>query len=69
MGGLPKQVLGNWIGGEKVRVWFGEPIDLSKFYEKGDRLRTHKEIADFLMEKIKLLAEQDRQNRLPKQND
>ena len=61
---LPKQILGNWRGGEKIRIHFGEPIDLTKFYEKSDRLRTHKEIADFLMEKIKELAEQDRQNRL-----
>ena len=61
MGDLPKQILGNWTGGEKVRVWFGEPIDLSKFYEKGDRLRTHKEIADFLMTKIGELSEQDKE--------
>lgn len=57
---LPKQVLGNWTGGEKVRIWFGEPIDLSEFYEKGDRLRTHKEIADFLMTKIGDLAKKDK---------
>jgi 1-acyl-sn-glycerol-3-phosphate acyltransferase len=58
---LPKQILGNWNGGEKVRIWFGEPVDLSAFYEKGDRLRTHKEIADFLMLKIGELANQDRE--------
>lgn len=57
---LPKQILGNWTGGEKVRIWFGDPIDLSEFYEKTDRLRTHKEIADFLMEKIGDLAEKDK---------
>ncbi len=57
---LPKQVLGNWRGGEKVRIWFGSPVDLSAFYEKGDRLRTHKEIADFLMTKIGELAELDK---------
>jgi 1-acyl-sn-glycerol-3-phosphate acyltransferase len=57
---LPKQVLGNWFGGEKIRIWFGEPLDLSEFYQKPDRLRTHKEIADFLMRKIGDLAEQDR---------
>jgi 1-acyl-sn-glycerol-3-phosphate acyltransferase len=57
---LPKQVLGNWTGGEKVRIHFGEPIDLSEFYAKSDRIRTHKEIADFLMTKIGELAEQDR---------
>lgn len=57
---LPKQVLGNWTGGEKVRIWFGEPVDLSDFYAKSDRLRTHKEIADFLMTKIAELGEKDR---------
>jgi 1-acyl-sn-glycerol-3-phosphate acyltransferase len=57
---LPKQVLGNWTGGEKVRVWFGEPVELSGFYDKGDRVRTHKEIADFLMTKIGELGEQDK---------
>lgn len=58
---LAKQVLGNWTGGEKVRIWFGEPIDFSEFYEKGDRLRTHKEIADFTMVKIGELGEKDRE--------
>lgn len=58
---LPKQVLGNWTGGEKVRIWFGEPVDLSSFYQKADRLRTHKEIADFLMTKIAELGERDRE--------
>ena len=57
---LPKQILGNWTGGEKVRIWFGEAIDLSEFYEKSDRLRTHKEIGDFLMSKIAELGEKDR---------
>ncbi|HTK37554.1 MAG TPA: lysophospholipid acyltransferase family protein, partial [Pyrinomonadaceae bacterium] len=60
---LPKQILGNWRGGEKIRIWFGEPIDLSEFYAKGDRLRTHKEIADFLMKKIGELGEKDRSGR------
>lgn len=58
---LPKQILGNWTGGEKVRIWFGEPVDLSQFYEKSDRLRTHKEIGDFLMTKIAELGEKDRE--------
>jgi 1-acyl-sn-glycerol-3-phosphate acyltransferase len=56
---LPKQILGNWRGGERVRIWFGEPIDLSEFYSKPDRLRTHKQIADHLMEKIADLGRQD----------
>ncbi len=57
---LPKQILGNWNGGEKVLIWFGKPVDLAEFYEKGDRIRTHKEIADHLMSKIAELGEQDR---------
>jgi 1-acyl-sn-glycerol-3-phosphate acyltransferase len=58
---LPKQIMGNWTGGEKVRIWFGEPIDLSEFRGKRDSLRTHKEIADFLMTKIAELGEKDRE--------
>jgi len=58
---LPKQIMGNWRGGEKVRIWFGEPIDLSEYYDRGDRIRTHKEIADHLMSQISELAESDRE--------
>ncbi len=57
---LPKQVLGNWTGGEKVRIWFGEQIDFKDFFAKSDRLRTHKEIGDFIMLKIAELGEKDR---------
>lgn len=57
---LPKQILGNWTSGEKVRIWFGEQIDLRAFHGKRDALRTHKEIADFLMTKIGELGEKDR---------
>ena len=57
---LPKQILGNWRGGEQVRIHFGEPIDLSAFYEKRDSMRAHKEISDFLMTKIAALAERDK---------
>lgn len=56
---LPRQILGNWTGGEKVRLWFGEPIDLDQLYAKRNALRTHKLIADFLMEKIGELAKKD----------
>jgi len=58
---LPKQIMGNWTGGEKIRMYFGAPVDLSDFYEKRDALRTHKEIADFLMVKIAELAEKDKE--------
>lgn len=57
---LPKQILGNWTGGDKVRLHFGKPVDLSEFYDKRDSIRTHKEIADHLMSKIAELAENDR---------
>lgn len=58
---LPRQILGNWTGGDKIRIWFGEPIDLSEYYSKRDSIRTHKEIADHLMDRIARLAESDRQ--------
>ncbi len=58
---LPRQILGNWKGGEKVRIWFGEQIDLTQFMGKRDSLRTHKEIADFIMEKIGELGDRDRE--------
>ena len=58
---LPRQILGNWTGGDKVRIWFGEPVDLSEFYERRDSIRTHKEIGDHLMTKIAELGEKDRE--------
>ncbi|HEX8499501.1 MAG TPA: lysophospholipid acyltransferase family protein [Pyrinomonadaceae bacterium] len=57
---LPKQVMGNWRGGEPVRVHFGPALDFSDFYERRDSVRTYKEIADFVMSKIAELGEQDR---------
>ncbi len=57
---LPKQVLGNWTGGEKVRIWFGDPMTFDEFYEKRDSVRTHKEISDLLMSRIAELGEEDR---------
>lgn len=57
---LLKQVLGNWRGGEPVRVHFGPAIDFSEFYERRDSVRTYKEISDFCMSKIAELGEQDR---------
>jgi 1-acyl-sn-glycerol-3-phosphate acyltransferase len=57
---LKRQVLGNWRGGEKVRVRFGPALDLSEFYERRDSARTYMEIAGFVMSKIAELGEQDR---------
>jgi 1-acyl-sn-glycerol-3-phosphate acyltransferase len=57
---LKRQVLGNWRGGEKVRVRFGPALDLSEFYERRDSARTYVEIASVVMSKIAELGEQDR---------
>lgn len=57
---LPKQIIGNWTGGEEIRIWFGAELDLSEFYSKRDSIRTHKEIADRLMDEIARLGDKDR---------
>lgn len=58
---LPRQVLGNWFGGDKIRIHFGPQIDLSEFMTKKDHMRTYKEIGEFLMSKIADLGEHDRE--------
>ncbi len=58
---LPKQVLGNWTGGEKIRIHFGPQIDFSEFLQKRDHVRTHLEIAQHVMRKIAELGERDRE--------
>ena len=57
---LAKQVLGNWFGGDKIRIHFGPQIDLSEFMTKKDHVRTYKAIAEFVMSKIAELGETDR---------
>jgi len=57
---LTKQVLGNWFGGDKIRIHFGPPLDMSEFIAKKDHVRTYKEIGEFVMSKIAELGEQDR---------
>ncbi|MEP6636754.1 MAG: hypothetical protein ABJB97_08500, partial [Acidobacteriota bacterium] len=57
---LPRQVLGNWTGGEKIRIHFGPQIDFSSFLAQKDHMRTYKEIGDEVMKKISALGEQDR---------
>ena len=58
---LPKQILGNWTGGEKVRIWFGSEIEFGSLLEERNSLRSHKKIADFLMERVAKLGEKDRE--------
>ena len=57
---LPRQVLGNWTGGEKIRIHFGAPIDFKQQFSKKDHMRVYKEISELVMEKIADLGEQDR---------
>jgi hypothetical protein len=57
---LPRQVMRNWNREEVIRIHFGPLLDVSEHLNKPDRLRTHKEIADTVMQKIAQLADQDR---------
>src|SRR4030095_14211377 len=57
---LPRQIARNWNREEVIRIHFGEMLYLSAYMEKPDRLRTHKEIADFVISKIAELGEGDR---------
>ncbi len=57
---LPRQVIGNWTGGGPIRIRFGPQLDLTAFLEKKDHVRTYKEIAERVMQKIAELGEEDR---------
>ncbi len=57
---LLNQVLGNWAGGELIRVHFGAQVNLSEYLSRKDHIRTYKEISEFVMQKIAELGEQDR---------
>ena len=57
---LPTQVLGNWRGGEKIRIHFGPQLDLADYLSRKDQARTYLEISRFVMSKIAELGEQDR---------
>lgn len=56
---LPRQVLGNWTGGPRIRLHFGKQIDFQQYLEKKDHMRTYKEISEFVMSKIAELGLQD----------
>ncbi len=57
---LLNQVLGNWAGGEPIRIHFGAQIDFKEYLSKKDHVRTYKEIAERVMQKIAELGEADR---------
>lgn len=57
---LPRQVLGNWTRGPKIRIHFGARIAFTDYASKKDHMRTYKEISEVVMRKIADLGEQDR---------
>ena len=65
---LPKQVLGNWRGGPKIRIHFGACLDLSEFHAMKNHVRTYKAIGDYVMGQVGRLAEQDRAIYAPETN-
>ncbi len=58
---LPNQVMGNWTGGEKIRIHFGPQMDLAEYLSRRDSARTYVEISRHVMSKIAELGEIDRQ--------
>jgi 1-acyl-sn-glycerol-3-phosphate acyltransferase len=59
-----KQVRINFDGtGEPVIMVVGEPLDLSSFHAKPNRLRTQKETADFVLQEIAKLGQIERDYR------
>ena len=56
---LPQQVLRNWTGGENIRIHFGQKLELRRFLEMKDHVRTYKEIGEYVMSEIAGLAETD----------
>ena len=57
---LRRQVLGNWHGGEPIRIHFGPVLDLSEYLTRRDHMRTYKEIGEHVMSAIAALGETDR---------
>jgi 1-acyl-sn-glycerol-3-phosphate acyltransferase len=53
-------IAGNFRGTKQVVAVFGEPIDLSPFKSMGNRLASHKRIADALLKIIYGLADEER---------
>jgi 1-acyl-sn-glycerol-3-phosphate acyltransferase len=53
-------VAGNFRGTKRVVAVFGEPIDLTPFKAWGNRLASHKRIADALLRRIYELGEEER---------
>lgn len=53
-------IRGNLLGKKRVVAVFGEPYDLQPFRKMGNRVSSHKRIADALLERIYQLGEEER---------
>jgi 1-acyl-sn-glycerol-3-phosphate acyltransferase len=53
-------IAGNFTGARRVVAVFGEPMDLSAFKSLGNRLSSHKRIADALLKRIYELGQEER---------
>jgi len=58
------QIMRNFVkDSEPIVVIFGKPLDLGTLYEKPAKLRTYKEVSDYILEEIKKLGETERHYR------
>ncbi|MGQ0765782.1 MAG: lysophospholipid acyltransferase family protein [Gemmatimonadota bacterium] len=55
-----QQLARNWRGGEKVRVWFGDTVDLDPLLALPPKASTYKLITDAVMNRVIQLGELDR---------
>jgi 1-acyl-sn-glycerol-3-phosphate acyltransferase len=53
-------IVGNFDGSRKVVAVFGEPIDTSSYKKLGNRITSHKKIADDLLRRIYALGDEER---------
>lgn len=59
-----RQVVSNFTGGgAPVHIVFGPPLDVTSFYAKPNRLRTHKELSDYVAAEIARLGAVERELR------
>lgn len=57
---IAADIVGNFRGTRTVVAVFGEPLDLTPFRKLGDRLTSHKRIADAVLKSIYALGEEER---------
>ncbi|MFN8654544.1 MAG: lysophospholipid acyltransferase family protein [Gemmatimonadales bacterium] len=57
---LPEIVSRRWRGGERVRLWFGPPVDYAHLVDLPPDRSTHRVLADLAMSKVADLAVLDR---------